>query len=48
MEQIDMFVAQIKQLQRKLERADNIEKFKQLSDDLKELLALYDDERKKA
>jgi len=48
MAQFDMLVAQIKQLQRKLEKAETLEEFKQLTADLKELLELYDEERKRS
>ena len=48
MVQFDMLIAQIKQLQRKLEKAETLEEYKQLTIDLKELMELYDEERKRS
>ena len=42
----DMLIAQIKQLESKMDKADTIEEFKRLHADLKELLELYDAEKK--
>jgi len=48
MAQFDMLVAQIKQLQRKMDKAETLEEYKTLTNDLKELLELYDEERKRS
>ena len=46
MAHFDMFVAQIKLLHSKLSEAETLEDFQKLTDDLEELLRLYDLERK--
>jgi len=42
----DMLVAQMKLLHRKLSEAETIEEYQKLTKELKELLDLYDKERK--
>jgi len=46
MAQIDMLVAQMKLLHRKLSEAKTIEEYQKLTKELEELLVLYDKERK--